>query len=72
MSDEMRLTPEFGDHVLRVLEERGGNPFEARRFFQLPAPAQYAALPYLEDRSIAVRELISDLEEAVEGEASRS
>jgi hypothetical protein len=52
VTDEMRLTPEFGDHAARVLEERGASPFEAARFFRLPGAAQAAALPYLEDRSI--------------------
>lgn len=67
MSDEMRLTPEFGDHVLRVLEERGASPFEGSRFFRLPPHAQVAGLRWLEDRDdVPVRELIDDLEEIAE------
>jgi hypothetical protein len=59
-------TPEFGDHVLRVLEERGASLFEARRFSRLPHEAQFVALRYLQDRNIPVRELLDDLEEEVE------
>jgi hypothetical protein len=66
MSEDARLGPEFGEHIARVLAERGASPFEAARFSRLPHAAQLAALPYLEDRSIPVRELLNELEEEVE------
>jgi hypothetical protein len=60
--DEMNLGPEFRDHVVHVLADRGASPFEATRYFRLPEAAQLAALPYLEDQSIPVRDLLADLE----------
>jgi hypothetical protein len=59
----MELGPAFGEHARRVLEERGTTPFEAARYFRLPEAAQLAALPYLEDRSIPLPELLDRLEE---------
>jgi len=61
--DDMWLTPEFRDDVARVLEDRGASPFEAARFFRLPDDAQLAARPYLEDRSIPLRDLLATIEE---------
>lgn len=64
---QMRLTPEFRKRAARVLEERGANPFEARRFFRLPPAAQVVGIMVLEeDASRSVRELIAELEEDAE------
>jgi uncharacterized protein YhaN len=65
MTDDVKLGPSSGP-TPRVLEERGSNPFEAARFFRLPDAAQLAALPYLEDRSIPVRDLLATIEERAE------
>lgn len=64
MSDA-QLGPAFSDHVSRLLEARGASLFEARRFLRLPPAAQVAAVAFLEDRSIAVRDLLTKLEECV-------
>ncbi len=71
MVDQMRLTPAFRERGARVLEERGASPFEARRFFWLPAAAQVAGLRWLEYTSIGTRELMTDLEEIAEQQRAR-
>jgi hypothetical protein len=40
LTDEMRTTDEFEEHMSRALQERGWAPFEAARFARLPADTQ--------------------------------
>ena len=61
-----RLTPRFRDRAVRVLRERNASPFEANRFFKLPAVAQLCGLTWLEKTEIPTRELITDMEEIAE------
>lgn len=51
-----------------MLEERSTSPFEAARFAKLPPAAQIAAIPYIETGDVELRELISTIEERVEGQ----
>lgn len=65
--DEMRLTPAFRERAARLLDERGLHPFEAARFFRLPAVAQVFGLMVLaDDPARDALELIGELEEDTE------
>ncbi len=67
MRDEAHTTPEYGEHVLGVLRDRGWSPFEAMRFARLPFGAQLAGVVCLEaDEELGARELLDELEEEVE------
>jgi hypothetical protein len=67
MMDGGHATPEYGDHVLRVLRDLGWSPFEATRFSRLPIDAQIVGMIRLdEEASLGERELLDDLEEEVE------
>ena len=64
MTGDAHSTPNFGDHVLRELRDRGWSPFGAAHFSRLPIDAQIAGMIMLdEEADLGERELLDDLEE---------